>query len=359
MAPKRDAAQPKDASPPKCVRIAASSLVSSTPTTCDTIIQRTPPPTSMVPTTSNLQEPDALLHPPSNDSDPTSTPSTGTLPSTTMSITTDTSSAHQTTDCQSQETPPPPSQSTPATVSSGTISAIGKTPNPCLFDPNRVSTCPEPLLKRIKTLSTYSNPDANTFALGCILPTAMWGATDPYKDRSKVLCNPSTNQPINIWVLGHITSTWFLKNGAPNNQCSVTVLSLSSKLGQYVNLLLSEFSVPSPPINEYDHGLVQTVRWQSSKSGGDTVLFNSIYDAREILKNKSAMTKLDISYLEKRALVLLECHLNCYHQKDDHGRWTISKAQFELQAIYLLQDPCHPNPDQASNSGVEIAGLAI
>ncbi|KIO06731.1 hypothetical protein M404DRAFT_24416 [Pisolithus tinctorius Marx 270] len=73
----------------------------------------------------------------------------------------------------------------------------------------------------------------------------------------------------------------------------------------------------------------------------------------------NTMKRLDISYLEKQALVLLETHFNRYRQKDVNGRWTISKAQYELQAIYLLQDPCLPVPEQEKESGVEIAGLAI
>lgn len=126
--------------------------------------------------------------------------------------------------------------------------------------------------------------------------------------------------------------------------------------------MLSEFSnptLPSTALNEYDRGLIRAVRWQRPKGGGVSTLFNSIFDARQILKSKSSMTKLDISHLEKRALVLLETHFNRYRQKDENGQWTISKTQFELQAVYLLQEPCLPEAEPNADSGVEIAGLAI
>ncbi|KIO06635.1 hypothetical protein M404DRAFT_24349 [Pisolithus tinctorius Marx 270] len=296
----------------------------------------------MTTTVSNLAEPIPCERTSNNEPDQTSTPLMDTLPSTSTSVSTDVTSPRQTVASQLQDSFPPQQNNMlqPSTVMTSTIGALGPAPEPCSFNINRVSTCPAQLLNRI-------------------LPTATWGTTDPYEDCSKVLCNPSSNEPINIWILSHITSTWFMKNGAPDNQCSVTILTLSSKLGQYTNHLLSEFSSPKLPINEFDHGLRQAIQWQSPRNRGATVLFSSIYDAWEILKSKSAMTKLDISHLQKHALVLLETHLNCYHQKDENGRWTISKAQFELEAVYLLQDPYLLDPEQNNDSGVEITGLAI
>ncbi|KAI6143265.1 hypothetical protein BKA82DRAFT_35599 [Pisolithus tinctorius] len=338
MAPKREASQSKDASPPKRMRSNAAQPVATMASTRHAEIVPEPQPNS-----SNLL--------------PSSSPSTGTLPSTPVSVPADAPVPYQEptpqmaiSEVQREQTPTPPhhpissssSQPIPATVAT-TIATVGPTPVSRVLDPKRTATCPEPLLKHIQTLSAYSNPEANTFALGHILPSATWGAADTFEDRSKILCNPKTNEPINIWILGHITNTWFMKNGAPDNQCSVTILPLSLTLAN----------------NEYDRGLVHAVRWQSPHGGGILSLFNSIYDAREVLKSKSVMQKLDISYLEKRALVLIETHLQQYRQKDENGRWTISKAQFELQAVYLLQEPCIADMNQSTDSGVEIAGLEI
>ncbi|KIN94432.1 hypothetical protein M404DRAFT_35058 [Pisolithus tinctorius Marx 270] len=250
MGPKRDASQNKDVSPPKRMRTAATSLATLASMSNEPAVPQTESPTTVSTTTSIASHPVPGEPPSSEEPDPTSMPSTGTLPSTSTSITTDGPMSHQSAASQSQDTAAPSQDLSSdnalhaSTTITGTIVALGPAPEPCHFDHDRVSTCPEPLLNRIKILSTYCNSDANTFGLRCILPTATWGMTDPYEDHSKVLCNPSTNEPINIWLLGHITSTWFMKNSAPDSQCSITILSLSSKLGQYANRLLSEFSSP-------------------------------------------------------------------------------------------------------------------
>ncbi|KIN96425.1 hypothetical protein M404DRAFT_33314 [Pisolithus tinctorius Marx 270] len=318
MPPKQDAPQSKEVSPSKRVRTAASPQRTSSSTGNEQPVQEQASSTST---------------PSGSDHAPTSTPSTDTLPSTDTSVSTNIPSLHPTANKQSDTSIAPASMGSaiPTTVSSE-------------LDPQHTSTCPERLMKRIRMLSTYSNIEANTFALGHLLPTATWGTTDMFKDRSKIVCNPETNEPINIWILGHITNTWFIKNGTPDNQCSITILPLSSTLGQYASRLLSELSTPTLSINEYDPGLIRAVRWQSPHSGGTPTLFNSIFDVREILKSKSTMPKLDILHLEKCALVLIETHLQRYRQKDEKGHWTISKAQFELQAIYLLQEPSIPDP---------------
>ncbi|KIO05051.1 hypothetical protein M404DRAFT_25678 [Pisolithus tinctorius Marx 270] len=355
MAPKREASQTKDTLPAKRMQSATSNQ-----------------PTAMSVTTK--QHKAIPEHQPcGSDVGTSSTPLTNTLPSSHASVPVRDSLPDPGPPLQmpphdilpkdalpsSQQTSPSGSNHPNPTSARTTVTAVVPAPVLCLIDPECTSTCPEPLVRRLQMLSTYSNVDANTFALGHLLPNATWGTTTAFDDRSKLLCNPKTNEPINIWILGHISSTWFLKNGDPDNQCSVTVLLLSSNLGQYANQLVSEFSTPMLPINEFDSGLIRAVRWQSPKGGGAPILFNSIYDAWKILKSKSSMQKLDISCLEKRALILVETHLQRYRQKDEKGRWTIARAQFELQAIYLLQDPWVPEAQTSSDTGVEIAGLEI
>jgi len=98
--------------------------------------------------------------------------------------------------------------------------------------------------RRVNALSTYVNAATKTYPLGLLPSNATWGRYDPYDNQSKDLCIPSTNERIHIWVLGHITSLWFMKNGTPDNQCSVTVLPLSNSLGIQANCLISGLSHP-------------------------------------------------------------------------------------------------------------------
>lgn len=89
------------------------------------------------------------------------------------------------------------------------------------------------------------------------------------------------------------------------------------------------------------------------------ILFNNVYDARQVLLAKNAMEKYNTLELKKKDLVLLEARLTRYRQKDNNGRWSIHRAQFELQAISILQNA--PDDSSATNedSDIDIEDLSI
>lgn len=98
--------------------------------------------------------------------------------------------------------------------------------------------------RRIGKLSTYANAKADVYTLGSLLPNATWG---PYKvigDRSKVVCDPMTAVPLTVWIVGHIAKMWFIKQGRPDNQASITVIPLSQALAQQSAVLLAKLSNP-------------------------------------------------------------------------------------------------------------------
>ena len=191
------------------------------------------------------------------------------------------------------------SATTTAVVSIGSV--IPK-PTKCFIDPDRVSGCSDELLRqaisyftsllsdksrRITTLSNYVNISAKTYALGLIPSNATWGKYDPYDDRSKELCVATTNDKINIWIVGHVTSLWFMKNGAPDNQCAISIMPLSNSLGLQTNKLIAGLSSPNlrtfflqpkctvltsfliPALTSSTPGVIHAVRWQMPKLGGD------------------------------------------------------------------------------------------
>lgn len=98
--------------------------------------------------------------------------------------------------------------------------------------------------RRLRKLSEYANAKAHIYALGKLLSTATWGQFKPMNDRSKVLCDPATGEPITIWVVGRIAKMWFTKFGQPENQASMSILPLSQTLAQQSALLLAKFSDP-------------------------------------------------------------------------------------------------------------------
>ncbi|KAF8451060.1 hypothetical protein L210DRAFT_791156, partial [Boletus edulis BED1] len=96
----------------------------------------------------------------------------------------------------------------------------------------------------INTLSSFVNREANVYALGSILPTATWGSYEPFQDHRHQLCNPLTNIPIVVWMVGHIGSMWFLKQGKPEKQAAVTVIPLSHSLAAQTTRLLGGLANP-------------------------------------------------------------------------------------------------------------------
>lgn len=101
----------------------------------------------------------------------------------------------------------------------------------------------------IEKLSSYVNKQANIYALGCLLPTATWGVYQPFKDHSRELCNPITNEPITIWIVGHIASTWFTHGNVPEKQASVTIVPLSDALATQSTRLIARLTVPPAGID--------------------------------------------------------------------------------------------------------------
>ncbi|KAI6142504.1 hypothetical protein BKA82DRAFT_3985100, partial [Pisolithus tinctorius] len=195
----------------------------------------------------------------------------------------------------------------------------------------------------IEKLMAFENPRSNIYSLATLLPTASWGRNDPYSNRSKMLCNPISNEPILIWMVGHVSATWFLRNGQPDRQCSVTIIPLSKHLCRQALRLLSGFS----------HPLLHASAFETSASS----LFSSVYNACEVFQAKTGMDLYPAMELKKRDLVLLEVKLIQYFVKDDNGRYSHHRAQFELQSVSLLHSSDGNESDNSSN--YDIGDLCI
>ena len=105
----------------------------------------------------------------------------------------------------------------------------------------------------IEKLSSYVNKQANVYTLSCLLPTTTWGVYQPFKDHSRKLCNPITNEPITIWIIGHIASTWFTCGNMPEKQVLVTIIPLSDALAMQSTRLIARLTVPPAGIDIVFH----------------------------------------------------------------------------------------------------------
>ncbi|KAF8120866.1 hypothetical protein EV363DRAFT_1302647 [Boletus edulis] len=192
----------------------------------------------------------------------------------------------------------------------------------------------EELKRRIDVISHFANDNANVYALGKIPLISTWGTYSPMNDHTNEICNPNTNEPIIVWIVGHLTSVWFIRQGEPDRQASITVMPLSDALADQGTRMISAMS----------DGTVKpfrVTRWQSSAADEIPQLFDAVYDAREVLRPKLQMETYPTSDLKKHDLVVVEVIISKYRTKDGTGKdgnmkWSGHRAQYELQAIYLL-----------------------
>ncbi|KAG1856184.1 hypothetical protein C8R48DRAFT_776018 [Suillus tomentosus] len=166
-----------------------------------------------------------------------------------------------------------------------TLSVRTVIPNPTklLIDEGEVKDYGNELKARLHKLSNYTNEKANVYALGRLLPTAMWGQYKAVNDRSKTLCDPATGEPLTIWVVGHITRMWFAKRGVPESQASITILPLTQNLARQSTHLLAKFSSPVLAVNEQTTHNIRAIKWQNARNDDiqtEAILFDSVYDAR-------------------------------------------------------------------------------
>lgn len=239
-----------------------------------------------------------------------------------------------------------------------TVKTIIPHPTNFLIDPVEVEDYADELKIRIQKLSEYCNANANIYALGKLLPTATWGPYRPVNDRSKILCDPATGEPLTIWVVGHIAKMWFAKFGKPESQASLTVMPLSQTLAKQSGVLLAKFSSPMLSLNPQTTHMIRAIKWQNTRDSDKRMLFDAVYDARKegSLKTYNERPIWKLTDLKPGDLILLEMKMSRYSRKGDDNKWH-SRAQYEMIAISLL---CMGEmPEEEGQGSHHIDGLAI
>ncbi|KAG6376681.1 hypothetical protein JVT61DRAFT_1690 [Boletus reticuloceps] len=238
-----------------------------------------------------------------------------------------------------------------------TVQSVVPHPTGILIDDKQVAHYDQQLRDRLQKLSEYVNKEANIYALGKLLPTATWGTFQPLADRRDQLCNPSTNEPLIVWTVGHITTTWFTRNGEPEKQVSICVIPLSQSLADQYNKLVGGLSLPQADALQ-PLGAVRAIKWQSEKGSTEPTLFDEVYNAREVFANKKDMLYYPVTDLKKNDLALMEGKITKYRSKDSDNKWSLQRVQMELTAILLLHCNECEQTEYALNSR-EITGLHI
>ncbi|KIN98404.1 hypothetical protein M404DRAFT_31407 [Pisolithus tinctorius Marx 270] len=210
-----------------------------------------------------------------------------------------------------------------------TVKSIMRGPSSAVIDEEEICGYPTALTSRIEKLMAFENPRSNIYSLATLLPTASWGQNDPYSDRSKMLCNPVSNKPILIWMVGHVSATWFLRNGQPDRQCSVTIVPLSKHLCQQALRLRSGFSHPPLPSADTPPSVVRASHWQSSKHGEMSSLFSSVYNAREVFQAKTQSQRYTTTERKKKDPKIPEVNPISHLKNDNNTAKSNNQQKFK------------------------------
>ncbi|KAG2136222.1 hypothetical protein BD769DRAFT_1385336 [Suillus cothurnatus] len=112
---------------------------------------------------------------------------------------------------------------------------------------------------------------------------------------------------------------WFMKQGNPEKQATVTIMPLSQTLAKQSGLLLTKFSNPILSLNKQSIDIIRAMKWQNAKNSE-------------------------------------EMRMTRYSRRGDNNKWH-SRAQYEIVAISLLHIA---ELSEEDNQGMHpIDGLAI
>ncbi|KIJ58987.1 hypothetical protein HYDPIDRAFT_33645 [Hydnomerulius pinastri MD-312] len=165
------------------------------------------------------------------------------------------------------------------TTQTVTVQSINPQPSREFVDPQNLDVYGESLQRRMLTVASYVNTKANVYSIGRLLPSATWGRYDPFADHSLELCNPVTGAPLTVWVPGHIVATWFVCDGEPDKQASVTVAPLAHAVTIQTSHLIAKLSTPASSTINNDMHNVRAVKWQSGR-GQDSPCIQNVRHTR-------------------------------------------------------------------------------
>ncbi|KAJ7130155.1 hypothetical protein C8R44DRAFT_731724 [Mycena epipterygia] len=206
-------------------------------------------------------------------------------------------------------------------------------------------------IERFIAIHGYTDVARNTYPLRMLPHDAAWGFPTPFSDFSSTLCARGTSRAMVLNVVGEISR---LSLAGPVGQAipraTLHVLPLDPAVRAAAEQQVTTLSNPQ------DYGKTIDLLGSRTDSGHDLDLrpshFTRIYDARDRLRAKSAMTSLPSSALRIHDIVMMELRIRRYRVPNptangpaQQGRpstataagWNTWSAYHELVAINLLQ----------------------
>ena len=98
----------------------------------------------------------------------------------------------------------------------------------------------------MRAFANYVNPDRHIFSFDLLPASAAWGHKIPFDDKSGVLCDPDTNEPYVLWLIGRASNLWFFNsNMEAQNRVNISIVPLTVGTSYHARRLLTQLSNPS------------------------------------------------------------------------------------------------------------------
>ncbi|KAJ7659698.1 hypothetical protein DFH06DRAFT_1326714 [Mycena polygramma] len=211
-------------------------------------------------------------------------------------------------------------------------------------------------LKRLRVLLMWADDARRIYAIDWAPNEKDWGVPSAFDDQSNTLCIAGSSSPLNFWVVGEITSQWWVdSDGMPAPRPAISIQPMKDSIPDYCKTLLNELCRPANSFGaQFGPSQIKASRWMNTRAAkgqpATTHEFKAVFDARMALRDKSPLQQLHVGQLAIRDIVVLEFRIGRYPVKQEGGtdfkgkkramdRW---QAFFDLQAIYKLKDVLYP-----------------
>ncbi|KAJ7276036.1 hypothetical protein C8J57DRAFT_953755, partial [Mycena rebaudengoi] len=198
-------------------------------------------------------------------------------------------------------------------------------------------------LRRAHQFLTFSNPSRATFAVKKVPVDVSWGRPSTFGDNSNFLCLQGSSTPVLVWFVGEVVRGYFVDNdGFPAKRVGLSFQPLSGDTSAVTRTVLNTFSTVA---ERFGPDQVRATKWMTRRGAAGqaqtVVEFEEIFDARQALKSKPAMSRLSTNDIGEHAIVLLEARIAHYFDRVNRqanqanvARW---QAFLDMQAVYLLK----------------------
>lgn len=91
---------------------------------------------------------------------------------------------------------------------------------------------------------TAAYPGKYLYGISMLPKDTHWGRKTDFENKERMLCDPATNKPYLIWIVGRISATWFVERGEHAEKPSVTIIPVDIEDATVTTGLLTRLAKP-------------------------------------------------------------------------------------------------------------------